>query len=192
MQRADSVEQLPAEDWAGEMGERWLRHLERFESMIAPIGAALLESAGFRPAQRVLDLGCGAGGTSLEIARRVGPKGAVLGVDISAPLIAAAERRAQQAAADNVSFRCADAAIAQLPEAPFNRMFSRFGLMFFNDARAAFAHLRDHGLAPRLRGAHLRAPAYAQVAPPRHTILLRVAHPAPTPAHSGAAKEHRH
>ena len=58
--------------------------------------------------------------------------------------------------------------------------------------QAAFAHLRDHALAPRLRGAHLRAPAYAQAAPPRHTILLRVAHPAPTPAHGGAAKEHRH
>jgi hypothetical protein len=58
--------------------------------------------------------------------------------------------------------------------------------------QAAFAHLRDHNPALRLRGAHLRAPAYAQAAPPRHTIILRVAHAAPTPAHGGAAKEHRH
>ena len=58
--------------------------------------------------------------------------------------------------------------------------------------QAAFAHLLDHGPASRLRGAHLRAPAYAQPAPPRHTILLRVAHAASTPAHGGTAKEHRH
>jgi hypothetical protein len=57
--------------------------------------------------------------------------------------------------------------------------------------QAAFVHRRDADRAPRLHGAHLRAPAYAQSAPPRHTILLRVAHATPT-AHGGTAKEHRH
>jgi len=58
--------------------------------------------------------------------------------------------------------------------------------------QAAFAHPRDHGPVSRLRGAHLRAPAYAEAAPARHTILLRVAHSAPAPMHGGAGKEHRH
>ena len=58
--------------------------------------------------------------------------------------------------------------------------------------QAAFMHRRDPGQAPRLHGAHLRAPAYAQSALPRHTILLRVAHAAPAPAHGGAGKGPRH
>jgi len=58
--------------------------------------------------------------------------------------------------------------------------------------QTAFAHLRAREPATRLRGAHLRVPAYAQSAPPRHTILLRMAHAAPAPAHGGAGKGSRH
>jgi hypothetical protein len=58
--------------------------------------------------------------------------------------------------------------------------------------QTAFMHRGDADRAPRLHGAHLRAPAYAQSAPPRHTILLRVAHAAVAPVHGGAGKEHRH
>lgn len=130
-----------AEDWSGEMGERWLKNLDRFEGMIAPVGRALLEKAAFRPGERVIDVGCGAGATSLEIAKRVGPSGAVLGIDIAPVLIATAERRAREARAGNLRFRCADAAAASLDEQSFDRLFSRFGLMFFPDAPAAFANL---------------------------------------------------
>ena len=130
-----------AEDWAGEMGERWLKHLDRFEGMIAPVGRALLERAAFRAGERVLDIGCGAGATSLEIGKRVGADGAVLGLDISPVLVAAAERRASAAHLRNLSFQCADAATASLEGAPFDRLFSRFGVMFFPDAPGAFANL---------------------------------------------------
>jgi SAM-dependent methyltransferase len=147
-ERASGIEPLAVEDWAGEMGERWLRHRERFESMIAPVGDALLSQAGYRFDERVLDVGCGAGATSIEIARQVGPRSNVMGLDISPTLIAAAERRAQRSGLGNLSFRCGDAATVSLPEAPFDRLFSRFGLMFFNDAPAAFSHLRGF-----LRGA---------------------------------------
>jgi SAM-dependent methyltransferase len=141
-ERASAVEPLSVEDWAGEMGERWLRHRERFESMIAPIGEALLSQAAYRADECVLDVGCGAGGTSIEIARRVGARSTVVGLDISPALIAAAERSAQLSGMGNLSFRCGDAAAVSLPESPFDRLFSRFGLMFFDDAPAAFAHLR--------------------------------------------------
>lgn len=130
-----------AEDWAGEMGERWLRNLERFEGMIAPVGRTLMERAAFRAGERVLDVGCGGGATSLEISKRVGATGEVLGLDISPALIAAGERRARAAGAGNLRFRCADAATASLEEPPFDRLFSRFGVMFFPDAAAAFANL---------------------------------------------------
>ncbi|MGH8259917.1 MAG: class I SAM-dependent methyltransferase, partial [Steroidobacteraceae bacterium] len=136
------VMETAAEDWSGEMGERWLKHLDRFEGMIAPVGRALMEHAAFGAGERVIDIGCGAGATSVEIGRRVGPRGAVLGLDISSQLVAAAEQRARAAGTGNVRFRCGDAASAALQEAPFDRLFSRFGVMFFPDPAAAFRQLR--------------------------------------------------
>jgi SAM-dependent methyltransferase len=126
------------------MGERWLTHLNQFEGMIAPIGDALLSHADFGGGEMVIDIGCGGGGTSIDIARRVGAGGSVLGVDVSPQLITAAELRAKAEGRSNVSFRCADAATVVLDGQRFDRLYSRFGLMFFQDARAAFAHL--HGL----------------------------------------------
>ena len=65
---ASGTEPLKGEDWAGEMGARWLASLDRFEGMIAPIGDALLARADYAPGERVLDLGCGGGATTLAIA----------------------------------------------------------------------------------------------------------------------------
>jgi ubiquinone/menaquinone biosynthesis C-methylase UbiE len=124
------------------MGDRWLANLDRFEGMIAPIGAALLKRAGFKAGEQVVDVGCGAGGTSIDIARQVHPGGSVLGVDIAPQLVAAAVRRAKTAGLDNVRFHCADAAVARLDGPPRDRLYSRFGLMFFAEAPAAFANLR--------------------------------------------------
>jgi ubiquinone/menaquinone biosynthesis C-methylase UbiE len=136
-------EALKGEDWAGEMGARWLASLDRFEGMIAPIGAALLARAAYQPGERVLDLGCGGGATTLAIADAVGPKGAAVGLDIAPMLIARASERAA-AAGSTARFLCADAATAALDEPPFDRLFSRFGSMFFADPVPAFANL--HGM----------------------------------------------
>jgi SAM-dependent methyltransferase len=142
MTKQPTTNALPAEEWAGAMGERWLNHLDQFESMIASIGDALMTRAGYRPGERVVDVGCGGGRTSLEIARRVGPTGAVLGVDISPVLIAAARTLVPPPGErGKLSFVGADAAIATLDGSPFDGLFSRFGLMFFQDPFAAFANL---------------------------------------------------
>jgi ubiquinone/menaquinone biosynthesis C-methylase UbiE len=132
---------LKGEDWAGEMGERWLANLDRFEGMIAPIGAALLAQAGYQPGERVLDLGCGGGATTLAIAEAVGAEGAALGLDVAPMLIACAQERAA-AAGSTARFVCADAATAALGKPPFDRLFSRFGSMFFEAPVAAFTNLR--------------------------------------------------
>jgi SAM-dependent methyltransferase len=134
-------EALKGEDWAGEMGARWLASLDRFESMIAPIGAALLERADYAPGERVLDLGCGGGATTLAIAEAVGPDGAALGLDVAPMLIARAKERAAEAG-NTARFVCADAATASLDEPPFDRLFSRFGSMFFEAPVPAFTNLR--------------------------------------------------
>jgi SAM-dependent methyltransferase len=93
------------------------------------------------PGARVLDVGCGFGETSLELARIVGPRGAVLGVDLSAPFLSVAREDARFAGLANVTFRLADAQTE--PFAPdHDVVFSRFGAMFFDDPVAAFANLR--------------------------------------------------
>jgi SAM-dependent methyltransferase len=134
---------LEAELWAGPMGERWLAHLESFEATIADIGEAGIAAAAFLPGERVIDIGCGGGATSLAIARLVGPAGSVTGLDISPVLTAAASERARGAGVDNVRFITGDAATATVAEPPFDRLFSRFGVMFFGDPHGAFAHM--HG-----------------------------------------------
>ena len=137
-------EALKPEDWAGEMGLKWLANLSLFEEMIAPIGEALLARADFRPGESVIDLGCGGAATTLAIAQKVAPSGTAMGVDISPDLIAAAQERATQAGVTNIEFTCADASTVTLPDAPYDRLFSRFGSMFFEDPFGAFQNL--HGL----------------------------------------------
>lgn len=136
-------EALKGEDWAGEMGTKWLANLARFEGMIAPIGEALLKQADFKPGERVLDIGCGGGGTTIAIAQAVAPSGEVLGIDISPDLTHASTQRASDAGVSNIRFTCADAASIPLADAPFDRLFSRFGSMFFAEPHKAFANLHS-------------------------------------------------
>jgi len=130
------------DEWAGEMGERWLANLKGFESTIAPVGEALLAHAAFAPGERVLDIGFGGGASSLAIARAVAPGGKVLGIDISPDLVAATTRRAAAENVGNARFLCADAAGVTLADGPYDRLCSRFGSMFFPEPTAAFTNLR--------------------------------------------------
>lgn len=129
------------EDWSGEMGERWLAYLDQFEGMIAPAGAAAVARAAAQPGERVLDVGCGGGATTLDLARVVQPGGHVTGLDISPQLIEHAGKRAEAAGLHNVSWMVADAQTEALEEGGYDLVFSRFGIMFFRDNDAAFANL---------------------------------------------------
>ena len=142
--KASQPDELKPEDWAGEMGLKWLASLSLFEEMIAPVGDALLARANYQAGETVIDLGCGGGATTLAIALAVAPSGRVMGVDISPDLIAAAQKRGLESGATNIEFTCADASAVQLPDAPYDRLFSRFGSMFFDDPVSAFSNL--HGL----------------------------------------------
>lgn len=90
-----------------------------------------------------MDIGCGGGATTIAIAKTVAPVGDVLGIDISPDLTEASTLRASEAGATNIRFICADASTIQLDDAPFDRLFSRFGSMFFAEPQQAFANLRS-------------------------------------------------
>ncbi|NVM78394.1 SAM-dependent methyltransferase [Duganella sp. SG902] len=127
-------------DWNGQGGERWVANQARLDAMAAAFGQAAIDAAAPVAGERVLDVGCGAGASSLALAARVGAQGQVLGVDISEALIERARALAPQDAP--VRFQVADASGAELPEGAFDILFSRFGVMFFDDPAAAFAHMR--------------------------------------------------
>jgi SAM-dependent methyltransferase len=127
-------------DWNGQSGERWVANQARLDAMVAVFGQAAIEAAAPAAGERVLDVGCGAGASSLALAARVGAGGQVLGVDISEPLIGRA--RALAPPDTPAQFQVADASSAELPEGAFDILFSRFGVMFFDDPTGAFAHMR--------------------------------------------------
>ena len=130
----------PVADWNGQSGEYWVANQARLDAMMAVFGQAAIEAAAPATGERVLDVGCGAGASTLDLAARVGAGGHVLGVDISEPLISRA--RALTPQDTPALFQVADASSTELPEGAFDILFSRFGVMFFDDPTAAFANMR--------------------------------------------------
>lgn len=138
---AKNPDDMRGEDWAGDLGDKWLANIDAFEGMIAPIGEALIDAAAPRPGEAALDIGCGGGQTTMALARAVGPDGTATGLDISAPLTMTALGRAATARVKNISFIVGDAGKVKLQPHAYDLLFSRFGVMFFSDPVAAFAHL---------------------------------------------------
>ena len=127
------------EYWNKQAGPKWVANNAAMDALIGPLGLAALERAAPRAGERVIDVGCGVGQTSLQLAERVGPTGSVLGVDISTPMLERAREKAKGRA--NVRFENADAQTHAFPPASADLVFSRFGVMFFADPDAAFANL---------------------------------------------------
>lgn len=128
--------------WNEVSGPRWVAAQPLLDQQISPLGLAAIERARPAPGERVLDVGCGCGQTSLQIAERVGGAGHVLGVDLSAPMLARARERASEAGVAHVGFERVDAQTHRF-EADRDLVFSRFGVMFFEDPVAAFSNLRS-------------------------------------------------
>ena len=134
-----------AQYWNGEAGETWVERNNEMDTMMRPLGATAIERADVTTGEHVLDIGCGCGGTTLDLSACVGSTGLVLGVDISKPMLSFAKHRIQELP-ENLrrvpSFQLADATDFDFPEGSFDLLFSRCGVMFFSDPTAAFTNLR--------------------------------------------------
>ena len=124
------AKRLAAKAWA----EVW----ELLDLHLSPLGLRAIEALAPRRGDAIVDVGCGAGQTVLQLAERVGREGQVIGVDIAPSLLALARRRAQ--GLGQVSFVEGDALTLGLPTGSVDGVFSRFGVMGFTDPVAAFAN----------------------------------------------------
>jgi SAM-dependent methyltransferase len=127
--------------WNGRSGARWVRHQASLDRVMAPIGSLAIERAAVSPGERVIDVGCGCGATTLALASKVGVSGSVLGADVSAPMLARARERARGLGLGQVDWVEADASTHAFP-VNADLVFSRFGVMFFRSPIVAFANLR--------------------------------------------------
>jgi SAM-dependent methyltransferase len=132
--------------WNGPAGGRWVAEQEELDRALRPFGDAALAAAAPRPGERVLDVGCGCGATTIDLARQVTATGAVTGIDISTQMLDRARSRVAALGLKSVGFLEADAG-AHPFASEYDLVFSRYGVMFFADPARAFANL-THALVP--------------------------------------------
>jgi SAM-dependent methyltransferase len=126
--------------WNGPGGQRWANRQQAQDVLLGPVADILIDRASPAAGERIIDVGCGSGATTIAFAQKVGPSGHALGIDVSGPMLA----RARQSAPAQlpVDFVLADATIYPFDPASSDLLASRFGVMFFADPAASFANMR--------------------------------------------------
>ncbi|MEL7166817.1 MAG: class I SAM-dependent methyltransferase [Pseudomonadota bacterium] len=146
------------EFWTHSAGPAWVSHQDEMDTLLTPVLDLALQAAALQPGERVLDIGCGTGQSTDVIGTAVGPSGSVTGLDISETMLDLAATRTRQMR--QITLLCADAQTHAFAQASFDVLFSRFGVMFFDDTTAAFANLW-RALAP---GGRMALAAWGHVA----------------------------
>ena len=125
--------------WNADVGRTWADLQSLLDEQLKPLGRMAMEALALQGGEQLIDIGCGCGDTSLDLARLVGPAGWITGVDISEPMLARA--RARTEGLSNFSFLEADAQSHRFTAGAFDAAFSRFGVMFFADPALAFSNI---------------------------------------------------
>lgn len=133
---AEEIDPLSPAD----LGAYWADHAERFEQLLARPSARFMQALDIAPQAVVLDVGCGIGGTTRAAARRASA-GRVVGVDLSAAMIARAREQAAAEGLANIAFIQGDAAVQDYAPASFDLVFSQLGMSFFAEPEKAFCHI---------------------------------------------------
>ena len=171
------------EYWNTGPGAKWLGYQDVLDATFAAVKARLLARAAVAAGEHVLEIGCGTGATTLDLAAGTGAGGRVLGVDVARPLLERARTRAAQAGLHHAEFVLADAQTHAFEGAAFDLVTSRFGVMFFEDPVAAFANiaaaLRPGGRVAFVSWAALERNPWFAI--PREAAIERLGEPAPVP-----------
>jgi SAM-dependent methyltransferase len=174
------------EYWNEQSGPKWVTRQVELDRFLSSLGEQAMDRLEPLAGTRVLDVGCGCGATTLALAERTGPRGSVLGNDVSAPMLARARERSR--GVPGVAYLEADAQTHRFDSGSVDAIFSRFGVMFFADPPAAFANLRTalraHGALAFICWQELRKNPWCLVP------LMAVAHhvelpPPPAPGEPG-------
>lgn len=142
METVAAANEEAVEAWSGVLFDRWAKHRDVLAISIRPFSDAAYELCRPQPGERVLDVGCGLGETTLALAGMVGPDGSVVGVDAGERFTDAAAAEAAEAGAGNASYITADVQVGELG-GPYDLAFSRFGTMFFANPVAALRNVRS-------------------------------------------------
>jgi SAM-dependent methyltransferase len=180
----DRIGPLPATTQDEVRVAAWAEVREALELQLAPLGRRAVAALAPRPGESVLDVGCGGGETALDLARLVAPDGTVVGIDLSAAVLAFAQRAAK--GCERVQFLQADAQLFPFEPASFDAAFSRFGVMFFADPTAAFVNIR-RSLKPNGRLAFVCWRALEENQLDILPLRAASAHLPPQPAHDPEA-----
>jgi len=130
------------EFWSDIKGDLWVTLQPRIDTMLATFGDKALDTLNPQSGERILEIGCGTGTTTLALGDRVGASGEILAADLSQPMLSKAIERANLGAQRPITFVEADAQVHNFPAATFDAVYSRFGVMFFDDPVAAFSNIR--------------------------------------------------
>jgi SAM-dependent methyltransferase len=127
--------------WNGVLFDKWVRFKHLLTSGLSAHGEAVIARRPPQPGWRVLDLGCGFGDMSRQLAAKVGPSGEVVGADVAKNFVDASARDAQAAGVTNARFVCADVQVDHLG-GPYDAAYARFGMQFFASPVAAMRNVK--------------------------------------------------
>ena len=128
--------------WSGAGGDVWVNKQREMDIMLNPLGDRVIERLDLKSDSKIIDIGCGCGATTLEIAKKI-TQGEILGVDISEPMLDKATETAKEMSLSNISFEVKDVQVDVMPQNYFDVAFSRFGVMFFEDPFEAFKNIHS-------------------------------------------------
>lgn len=128
--------------WSGAGGDVWVDKQREMDIMLNPLGRKAIEQLVLEEHTKILDIGCGCGATTIEIAKMI-PKGHVTGLDISIPMLDRAEKFASEMSLSNIDFQVKDVQTEEINSNHYDIAFSRFGVMFFEDPYEAFKNINQ-------------------------------------------------